>query len=1059
MRATLIMAALLALMGVFLVIPGTHAQGVLGWAANIAEGALITVVTTLIYGIVWFFGMLVTVTLIPILVMVASYNDFATEYGVQLGWTVVRDVSNMFFIIVLLVIAVATIFKVESYSYRALLPKLIIMAILINFSRMITSFFIDFAQIIMLTFVNSFRDIAGGNIINAVGIGDILSYSAKKTVSGQDVESLKVLGGLLLGLAVAAVTAGVLLAFILVLVFRVIMLWTLTVLSPLAYLLSAFPGGQKYSSQWWEKFTSHLIVGPVLAFFLWLSFAIMQQGSFARRENTTFGKFLAGEKVTIEKYNPFETEVGRTDSLINFIIVISLLIGSLTLTQQLGVMGGQFAGQVSGTLGKIGYGAAMFFPKRLGGVAAQKWNERTARLLEAAPGEQVKPWKKVAFAALNPIAAYKGWQERTTELREHAQKTAVAGGREVTEEFRTKGRVMIPYRAQVEGSIEAQFSKDFTMMSKEQKAVAMAKLMKMKEEKPHDPEVGRRIRALLRLAAEGGHWDDILLSPRFIEETGGKYVDVRKDGGVDYSFHTVNRWLKDLVGDDREGLRLLDEITEEISKRNTHSEYAGHASYDDKAESEVFLTGTEALANALINFGKIQGDRKMSESPHVFMKIGATAEVVKDAFDQVHLSADGRYVELKKEKDKDGKVKLDEHGNPNTLISVRGTGIDDYTRSTTRMAFSGKLFNDILRRVQGRSHNMVIGGSGGASNVDANSKYAFINNTTDIERLAEYYRINPDLVRASYEAAGGEKAKMKFKVYDQDTGEITQTLDNELKFVNYLKSELRRQGNTQLADGLKFTAPTTRADIRGETVLYDMATGDYENLDDYYNRTPRDGGGEEGASPAGPAPITPSPGGGAPSGGSGAPATTPSPSVVGYTSGGEAASAARPRGRRGRASSPRGPATEEVQGGVSEGDEGGGGGGGGGSGSRQREQMLQELRTIDTSINQMMRNIELLTGTLAPVAGLPSNIKGVEEAVEAAIAGRGKAAMPVTVETTSQLRTMVKQLKSLQNKKDELSRRISARLADQEERAKKGTDQGHQSHSEGGGGAEGQSIT
>src|SRR3989338_453871 len=216
MRATLIMAALLALMGVFLVIPGTHAQGVLGWAANIAEGALITVVTTLIYGIVWFFGMLVTVTLIPILVMVASYNDFATEYGVQLGWTVVRDVSNMFFIIVLLVIAVATIFKVESYSYRALLPKLLIMAILINFSRMITSFFIDFAQIIMLTFVNSFRDIAGGNIINAVGIGDILSYSAKKTVSGQDVESLKALGGLLLGLAVAAVTAGVLLPFIFV---------------------------------------------------------------------------------------------------------------------------------------------------------------------------------------------------------------------------------------------------------------------------------------------------------------------------------------------------------------------------------------------------------------------------------------------------------------------------------------------------------------------------------------------------------------------------------------------------------------------------------------------------------------------------------------------------------------------------------------------------------------------------------------------------------------------------------------------------------------------------
>ncbi|MFA4873179.1 MAG: hypothetical protein WC659_04560 [Patescibacteria group bacterium] len=360
------MSAALALMGVFLLVPGAHAQ--LGWLVNIAEGTLITMVTTLIYGIVWFFGMLVTVTLIPILVMVASYNDFATEYGVQLGWTVVRDVSNMFFIVVLLVIAVATIFKVESYSYRALLPKLLIMAVLINFSRMITGFFIDLAQIIMLTFVNSFRDIAGGNIIDAVGIGDILSYSAKTTASLGNVESMKVLGGLLLGLAVAAVTAGVLLAFILVLVFRVIMLWTLTVLSPLAYLLSAFPGGQKYSSQWWEKFTSHLIVGPVLAFFLWLTFAIMQQGSFVRRENTTFGKFLAGEKTTIDQYNPFETKVGRTDSLINFIIVISLLVGSLTLTQQLGVMGGQFAGTVSGKLQQ--WGAAPFkgIAKGVGGL-------------------------------------------------------------------------------------------------------------------------------------------------------------------------------------------------------------------------------------------------------------------------------------------------------------------------------------------------------------------------------------------------------------------------------------------------------------------------------------------------------------------------------------------------------------------------------------------------------------------------------------------------------------------------------------------------------------------
>src|SRR3989338_4006877 len=122
MRATLIMAALLALMGVFGVARYSSAD-FLG-IANAMESSILLIITTIIYGFIWVFGLLITKTLIPILVMVASYNDFATEYGVQMGWTVVRDVSNMFFIIVLLVIAVATIFKVESYSYRALLPKL-----------------------------------------------------------------------------------------------------------------------------------------------------------------------------------------------------------------------------------------------------------------------------------------------------------------------------------------------------------------------------------------------------------------------------------------------------------------------------------------------------------------------------------------------------------------------------------------------------------------------------------------------------------------------------------------------------------------------------------------------------------------------------------------------------------------------------------------------------------------------------------------------------------------------------------------------------------------------
>jgi hypothetical protein len=41
------------------------------------------------------------------------------------------------------------------------------------------------------------------------------------------------------------------------LVMRIVMIWIYVVLSPLAYLLASFPGGQQYSSRWWKDFTSN----------------------------------------------------------------------------------------------------------------------------------------------------------------------------------------------------------------------------------------------------------------------------------------------------------------------------------------------------------------------------------------------------------------------------------------------------------------------------------------------------------------------------------------------------------------------------------------------------------------------------------------------------------------------------------------------------------------------------------------------------------------------------------------------------------------------------------
>ena len=63
--------------------------------------------------------------------------DFSNFWGVgeavDIVWRVIRDLSNMFFIIVLIVIAFATMLKLEAYKWQRMLPKLLAMAILINF--------------------------------------------------------------------------------------------------------------------------------------------------------------------------------------------------------------------------------------------------------------------------------------------------------------------------------------------------------------------------------------------------------------------------------------------------------------------------------------------------------------------------------------------------------------------------------------------------------------------------------------------------------------------------------------------------------------------------------------------------------------------------------------------------------------------------------------------------------------------------------------------------------------------------------------------------------------
>ncbi|MFH1193777.1 MAG: hypothetical protein V1661_02175 [bacterium] len=312
-----------------------------------------------------------TMLMIGILVKVASYNEFVNSAAVTEGWVIIRDVVNMFFILILLIIAFATIFNVREYKYQAMLPRLLIMAVVINFSRTIAGIFIDFGQVVMLTFVNGFQAAAGGNFINALRINDLTNFKAD--VETKDTSLGFVFAGFILAAIIITITLVVVVAMTMILVMRIVMLWFLIVLSPLAFMSSVWPGGKLKANygKWWEMFIDNITIGPIMAFFLWLSLLVLGSG--------TIGKEFMGGDVSANLPSAAGTKIGTFENMISYLMGIGMLLGSLYMTKSMQAAGSGIAGKALGMV--QGYATAGL---RKAAMLPARGATRTAR--EAAVG-------------------------------------------------------------------------------------------------------------------------------------------------------------------------------------------------------------------------------------------------------------------------------------------------------------------------------------------------------------------------------------------------------------------------------------------------------------------------------------------------------------------------------------------------------------------------------------------------------------------------------------------------------------------------------------------------
>lgn len=231
--------------------------------------SIITYLMDAIYGI---FAFLI-VPIIKALLLVRPYQDRFVNV-IYPGWLILRNLANIFFIVSLLVVGLRILFQQSAAgAARSFIIRLMLMALLVNFSLVISQGFVGIADTVQSQFFP-----ANSRVLEALGqklMVDPLKTFRSTTISdtgafnNKDAElslssTLKPL--VLLMLSVAAFFAFVAVAAFLAV--RLVVLWVLYMVSPIAYVGFVMDETKGYAKKWWNEFFKYLIMTPVLAFFL-----------------------------------------------------------------------------------------------------------------------------------------------------------------------------------------------------------------------------------------------------------------------------------------------------------------------------------------------------------------------------------------------------------------------------------------------------------------------------------------------------------------------------------------------------------------------------------------------------------------------------------------------------------------------------------------------------------------------------------------------------------------------------------------------------------------------
>ena len=195
--------------------------------------------------------------------------------GIYLAWVIMRNISNVAFIVAFLVIIYSQLTSVgiSNYGVKKMLPRLVIAAVLVNLSFTICAILLDLSNIAGYAFQDAFMGIK--NTISTVGENTGVGWTWSEVIVmilsngalAGGVVATVAMGAELLPLALSALVGIglVLLLVLLIMAARQALIVILIIISPLAFVCYLLPGTEKWFKKWRDLFLTMLVFFPAFA--------------------------------------------------------------------------------------------------------------------------------------------------------------------------------------------------------------------------------------------------------------------------------------------------------------------------------------------------------------------------------------------------------------------------------------------------------------------------------------------------------------------------------------------------------------------------------------------------------------------------------------------------------------------------------------------------------------------------------------------------------------------------------------------------------------------------